>query len=45
MTSARLYACTDKPEWKAAGRQWQGVPAIERTAKGRLYACWYSCGA
>ncbi|MDD7367340.1 MAG: sialidase family protein, partial [Clostridiales bacterium] len=44
MTPAHLYAHTDRPEWKAAGRQWQGIPAIERTAKGRLYACWYSGG-
>lgn len=44
MTPAQLYAHTDRPEWKAAGRQWQGIPAIERTAKGRLYACWYSGG-
>ncbi len=44
MTPAQLYAHTDKPEWKAAGRQWQGIPAIERTAKSRLYACWYSGG-
>ena len=42
MTPALLYAHPDKPEWKAAGRLWQGIPAIERTQNGRLYACWYS---
>ena len=44
MTPAQLYAHTDRPEWKAAGRQWQGIPAIERTGRGRLFACWYSGG-
>lgn len=25
-------------------RKWQGIPSIERTAKGRIFACWYSGG-
>ncbi len=44
MTPAQLYADAGRPEWKAAGRQWQGIPAIERTGRGRLFACWYSGG-
>ena len=44
MTPARIYVRPEKPEWKAAGRLWQGIPGIERTKKGRLYALWYSGG-
>ena len=44
MTPATIYADAGRPEWKAAGRQWQGIPAIERTGRGRLFACWYSGG-
>lgn len=28
----------------SAARKWQGIPSIERTAKGRIFACWYSGG-
>lgn len=28
----------------SADRKWQGIPSIERTAKGRIFACWYSGG-
>ncbi|MBO5270286.1 MAG: exo-alpha-sialidase [Clostridia bacterium] len=28
----------------SAARRWQGIPSIERTAKGRIFACWYSGG-
>ena len=31
-------------EYAAAARLWQGIPGIERTAGGRLYAVWYSGG-
>ncbi len=24
--------------------RWLGIPAIERTAKGRLFLSWYTCG-
>ena len=44
MTPARVSLHPDRPEWKTAGRMWQGIPGIERTANGRLYACWYSGG-
>ena len=44
MMPARIYVRPEKPEWKAAGRLWQGIPGIERTKKGRLYALWYSGG-
>lgn len=27
-----------------ADRKWQGIPSIERTAKGRIFATWYSGG-
>lgn len=32
------------PEYSAAARRWQGIPGIERTSAGRLWACWYSGG-
>ena len=44
MTPARVYLFPDRPEWKSSGRVWQGIPGVERTANGRLYACWYSGG-
>ncbi len=25
-------------------RQWQGIPGLERTPRGRLYVCWFSGG-
>ncbi len=25
-------------------RTWQGIPGLERTAKGRVYACWFTGG-
>ena len=30
--------------YRSAARKWQGIPGIERTAGGRLYATWYSGG-
>jgi len=29
-------------EFAEAARTWQGIPGIERTAKGRLWVTWYS---
>ena len=29
---------------ESTDRKWQGIPSIERTAKGRIFACWYSGG-
>src|ERR1700730_15165174 len=31
-------------EYSTARRLWQGIPGIERTAHGRLFATWYSGG-
>lgn len=44
MTPARVLMRPERPEWKAAGRLWQGIPGIERTPGGRLFAAWYSGG-
>ena len=44
MTPATIYAGHNMTEYLTAGRHWQGIPGIERTAKGRIYACWYSGG-
>ena len=38
---------TDKNELKkytSVKRMWQGIPGIERTKGGRLFATWYSGG-
>jgi len=32
------------PDYASGTRNWQGIPAIERTRAGRLYATWYSGG-
>ncbi|HML46806.1 MAG TPA: sialidase family protein, partial [Clostridia bacterium] len=42
MTPATLLFQPEGPEYPAAGRLWQGIPAIERTRGGRLFAAWYS---
>ncbi|MBL8177103.1 MAG: exo-alpha-sialidase [Bryobacterales bacterium] len=31
-------------EYAAVARPWQGIPTIERTRKGRLWAAWYAGG-
>lgn len=42
MTAARFLWSPDEAQYRADGRLWQGIPAIERTRKGRLFAAWYS---
>lgn len=44
MSPASVYVWHDMKEYLSANRIWQGIPGIERTAKGTLYACWYSGG-
>jgi len=44
MTPATLYFNHKMPEYLAAGRLWQGIPALERSPKGRLFVSWYSGG-
>ena len=34
----------DLDKYKAIDRAWQGIPGIEITANGRLWAVWYSGG-
>ena len=45
LTPASVLIRPERAEWKAAGRLWQGIPGIERTKGGRLFALWYSGGA
>jgi len=33
------------PEYDATTRQWEGIPTVERTSKGRLWVSWYAGGA
>jgi predicted neuraminidase len=35
---------TPGPEYAPSTRAWQGIPTIERTPHGRLWAAWYSGG-
>jgi len=37
-----LYTCENARQFGPEYRKWQGIPGIERTAKGRLFAVWYS---
>lgn len=39
--AARIIA-NPQNEFSAQSRTWQGIPGIERTPKGRLWAVWYS---
>ena len=42
MTTPRLLWQPENEKYLSAGRRWQGIPGIERTRNGRLYAAWYS---
>lgn len=42
MTGARLLRYPPDERYHASGRLFQGIPGIERTRGGRLYAAWYS---
>lgn len=42
MTAATLIWQPKDEKYRASGRKWQGIPAIERTRGGRLLAAWYS---
>ena len=44
MTPAVLYLNHGKEAYLTRNRIWQGIPGIERTEHGRLYAAWYSGG-
>ncbi len=44
MTPATVYLWPGKEEYLAKNRAWQGIPGIERTKRGRIYAAWYSGG-
>lgn len=44
MPPAGIYLPNDRQELLAANRIWQGIPGIERTKNGRLYAAWYAGG-
>jgi len=44
MTPATVYLWPGKEEFLSESRRWQGIPGIERTKKGRIYAAWYSGG-
>lgn len=39
-----LLDCQPGPCYAEAQRKWQGIPAIERAANGRLWAAWYTGG-
>ncbi|MBO4406167.1 MAG: exo-alpha-sialidase [Clostridia bacterium] len=41
---AKLYLNHQFPEYLTAGRRWQGIPSMEKTAGGRLFFTWYSGG-
>lgn len=48
MSAAAMAACALQfhpgEAYAAPARRWQGIPGIERTPRGRLWATWYSGG-
>lgn len=44
MTPAKIYVNHNFPEYASDNRLWQGVPALECSPKGRLFAAWYTGG-
>ena len=44
MYPAKILFRPNNVEWKQENRIWQGIPGIERTSNGRLYATWYTGG-
>src|SRR5690554_7952431 len=42
LTAARILDRPDSDRYQDRYRLWQGIPSIERTRGGRLYANWYS---
>ena len=44
MAPATVYLNHNFAKYKSIGRVWQGIPGIERTKDGRLFAIWYSGG-
>ena len=44
MSPATLYMHTERVQYLSAGRIWQGIPGLECTKGGQLYAAWYSGG-
>ena len=39
--SAKLIYTPVEPEFQTVNRRFQGIPSIERTQRGRLFACFY----
>lgn len=44
MAAPGIYRNHEMEEYLTAGRLWQGIPGIEMTKNGRIFACWYSGG-
>ena len=42
MIPAKILQQPKNTIYRSEGRLWQGIPAIERSKKGRLFAAWYS---
>ncbi|MEE6289341.1 sialidase family protein [Georgenia sp. MJ173] len=42
MTPAQILIRPDGAKYQDTHRQWQGIPSLERTPGGRLYANWYT---
>ena len=45
LVPAKVITNHSIPAYLSAGRQWQGIPSLEKTAGGRIFVCWYSGGA
>lgn len=42
LAPARIVERPQSPRFQDRHRKWQGIPSVERTAGGRLYANWYT---
>lgn len=42
MTPARILTRPGAPQYQDRHRKWQGIPSVERTLGGRLFANWYT---
>src|SRR5699024_11711898 len=42
MTPARILQEPNEKKYQDTYRKWQGIPSVERTPGGRLYANWYT---
>ena len=43
-TPAEIKVVIDDEAYRAENRQWQGIPGVEVTENGRIWACYFTGG-